>query len=214
MRHRPNWCVFGAIIAWLSILLGSQASGAPITIDPDAFATGTVLTNAFPGVTLTTRDGLAPGTNLRDVFSYTDTRATTGVRAFAHDGGDTTWGNGFFEFLRADFADGASQVWLDFFANDNSDSNPQLLAFDAAGNQLDIDSVGFVPLGTPVTLTVSAPNIAYIAAYWDEISRASNGGLDNLQYTPAAVPEPTTLAIWSALGVMGLVAVRRRRRAA
>lgn len=33
-----------------------------------------------------------------------------------------------------------------------------------------------------------------------------------LTYAPDAVPEPTTLAIWSALGGLGMIAARRRRR--
>jgi hypothetical protein len=32
--------------------------------------------------------------------------------------------------------------------------------------------------------------------------------------SPGAVPEPTSLALWSGLGIMGLIAVRRRRKAA
>ena len=39
--------------------------------------------------------------------------------------------------------------------------------------------------------------------------------IDNLTYDyTAAVPEPTTLAIWSALGALGMIAARRRKRTA
>lgn len=186
----------------------SVAMGVTI-VDPDAFPAGTDITNAFPGVTLTTRDGVAPGANSRSVTSDFDALASSGTRAFAHDGGDTTWGNGQFEILRADFIGGASLVSLDFFANDaGGDTNAQLLAFNASDVQLDIDSVASVPADGFVTLTVSAPGIAYIAAYWDEINRSQNGGLDNLRFEP--IPEPHTLTL-AALAFFAHVASRRRR---
>ncbi|MEM7794638.1 MAG: PTPA-CTERM sorting domain-containing protein [Cyanobacteria bacterium P01_C01_bin.118] len=187
-----------------------SASNAATIVDPDTFAIGTVLTNAFDGVTLTTRDGLAPGSNARDVLVGTDPGATTGSNVFAQDTGNPTWGNGTFEFLRADFAGGASRVWLDFFANDaGGDSNPQLLAFDSSDNLLQTASVNFVPANEFVTLSVSAPKIAYVAAYWDEPERLQNGGLDNLRYE--AVPTP---ALLPGLIGMGVAAWRKRQQKA
>lgn len=185
-----------------------SSSKAASIVDPDTFAIGTVLTNAFDGVTLTTRDGLAPGANARDVLAVAAPEATTGSNVFAQDTGNPTWGNGVFEFLRADFTGGASQVWLDFFANDaDGDSNPQLLAFDSANNLLQTASATFVPANEFVTLSVSAPNIAYVAAYWDEPERLQNGGLDNLRYE--AVPTP---ALLPGLIGMGVAAWRKRQQ--
>ena len=36
--------------------------------------------------------------------------------------------------------------------------------------------------------------------------------IDNLQFAPVAVPEPASIAIWSALGVAGFIGARRRRK--
>jgi len=208
--------MFGLMALLLCVGVG-QVNGSIITIDPDAAVSGTVLTNYFSGVTLTTRDGLAPGSNSRDVTAEADSgAATTGANAFAHDGGNTGWGNGLFEFFRADFVGGASQVWLDFKSNDSGgDNNAQLLAFDASDSLIGSINVGNVPAYTFVTLSVSGSNIAYIAAYWDEQLRDSNGALDNLKYnslTDDVVPEPASIAIWSLLGILGLVVGLRRRR--
>jgi hypothetical protein len=193
-----------------ALLCCASVASAVTIIDPDAFPAGTDISNAFPGVTLSTRDGVAPGINARSVTSEFDASATTGTLAFAHDGGNTTWGNGQFEFLRADFVGGATSVSLDFFANDiGGDSNAQLLAFDAADMLLDSDLVAFVPFDDFVTLTVSAPNIAYVAAYWDELVRSQNGGLDNLVYE--RVPEPSTFLLTSTACILVVSCPRRRR---
>ena len=80
---------------------------------------GTLLNNAFPGVTLRALDLPVGAVLLNDeVQSMTADFVTTGTLAFAH-GTDLTWGNGSFEYLRADFADGESEVTLDFIANDD-----------------------------------------------------------------------------------------------
>lgn len=200
-----------ACLTTLIVLLAAGGvNGAIITVDPDAFPSGTVITNAFPGVTLTTRDSLPPGTNARDVLAIADSAASTGSNVFAQDSGDPTWGNGIWEFLRADFSSGATQVWLDFAANDGGgDRNAQLLAYDASDTLVDIDTVDFVPAGSFATLTVSAPNIAYIAAFWDETNRIENGALDNLRYEN--IPEPATLSLM-VLGGLGFLARRRKTR--
>lgn len=195
------------LAAFYSIAVLSQRGFCEsIIIDADAFPAGTVLTNSFPGVTLRTLDEAAPGVNPRDVTSGNASNATTGSRAFAHDGTNTSWGNGSFEFFRADFLNGARSVSLDFYSDDAppsaGDFRAELLAFDLSDILLDAASAEFVPLGSPVRLTVTAPNIAYIAAYWDESQRTSRGGLDRLEYLEA-IPEPMTLAMfglsWSIL---------------
>ena len=172
-----------AVLVAFSLLLGPRNANASIFVDPDAFTAGTDISNVFPNVTLSARDGVAPGANSRAVTSETNSFATTGTRVFAHDGGNTTWGNGTFEILRADFLGGATSVSLDFAANDSGgDQNAELFAFNAAGVQLDTDSAAFVASNGFVTLTVSDPDISYVTAYWDEINRFENGVLDNLRY--------------------------------
>ena len=95
----------------LSNILLSQSlvlAAGTIVIDPDAFPSGTILNNAFPGVTLSAHD-LPVGAVLPNdqVLSVTSPFVTTGTRAFGHQPGpDATWGNGAFEYLRAEFASG------------------------------------------------------------------------------------------------------------
>jgi hypothetical protein len=191
--RKPKGIATAAILGAMCLFPRVPAVAA-IIVDPDASPAGTDITNSFPGVTLTTRDGLAPGTNSRAVTSAIDALATTGTRVFAHDSGNTTWGDGTFEFLRADFAGGATSVSLDFFANDSGgDRNAELLAFNAANVQVAINTVTFIPANTFATLTVSASSISYVAAYWDRIAHIENGGLDNLRYEP--IPEPSMLTL-------------------
>ena len=68
-----------------------------------------------------------------------------------------------------------------------------------------------VDFGIPATLSVAAPNISYVVAYWDEIGRVQNGELDHLTYTP--VPEPAALAM-AAFAIISWSFVRRRARPA
>jgi hypothetical protein len=200
-----------AIISTLSMLALTPAKAA--TVDADAFAAGTDISNAFAGVVLqTVRTGANANipTSIGGVFSVTDPNATTGTRAFGQTSTDSTWGNGSFEYLLATFLNPVTSVSLDFFANDQSDSNPQLIAYDAMGAVLFTSSAGFVPLGSPITLTVNGPGIKSVRAYWDEINRIENGGLDNLVYS--AVPEPGTWAMM--IAGFGLVGSGMRRKMA
>lgn len=196
-----------AAIAAMMITTSVAAHAAPIVIDPDAFAAGTVLNNAFAGVTLTAIGDAGVLANA-NVLSATDALAPTGTRVFADTSGSPNyWGDGSFSFLRADFAGGATFVSLDFAANDGSDANPFLRAFDAADNLIDSSTAGAVTFGVPITLSVSGASIAYITASWDDTERSNNGILDNLQFEPAQAPEPGTLLM---LGV-GLASVSVRR---
>lgn len=196
-------------------LLASTASAA--VVDPDTFANGTNISNAFAGVTLSSvfAGGGDPATNIIStgaVFARTTGNASTGTLAFAHSNNKVAWGNGSFEYLRADFAAGASQVSQDFINNDNNDNNAQLLAFDGLGNLVDSQLIG-TNLNGPATLTVSG-SISYVFAYWDEINRANNGALDNLQYI-AAVPLPGAMPLMiGAFGAMGFAARHRKARKA
>ena len=127
------------LIAWSILILGlpfasSSAMAAITVIDPDAFAAGTVLNNAYPGVTLTALG--EPGVlSNSDVIAVASANASTGSHVFGPSGGlvSTAWGNGFYEWLRADFADGATWVSLDFIADDASDGNAELKAYDSGG---------------------------------------------------------------------------------
>jgi hypothetical protein len=195
---------------FLSVLAVAVPAFGVTIVDADAFPAGTILNNAFPGVTLTAIGDAGVLAN-SNVLSAADANATTGTLVFADTSGSPrAWGNGLYSYLRVDFAAGASSVSLDFAADDSSDSNPFIEAYDSSNNLLDSDTVGFVTLGSPVTLTVTSPGIAYIIASWDQTNRADNGLLDNLQYQ-TAVPEPSTLGLLS-LGGLAMLGLRRRTR--
>jgi hypothetical protein len=179
-----------------------HSANAATVIDPDAYSAGTLLNNAFPGVTLSAHGS----TSSADVLSYTSPFASTGSRVFAMYDGDYLWGDGDFDWLKAEFAGGASQVSLDFISNDG-DENATLNAYDAAGNLVDqAVSIGLFDPYQVVTLTVSAPYIAYITAEGDPVNLLDNWVLDNLEYTP--VPEPMMFSI---LGLGGSILLYRRK---
>ena len=189
-----------------------SAHSALINVDPDQFASGTDITNAFEGITLSTCVGEPNICDRREsVFSLTSGDASTGTLGFAHDSDNATWGNGVFEWLQIDFSVAFDMVSLDFAANDaGGDSNAQLLAFDTSGVLIDIDTQDFVASGEFTTLTVNGTNISYVQAYWDEINRGESGALDNLVYNAVDVSTPATAAFLG-LGVLGL-ALRRRKQ--
>jgi hypothetical protein len=193
------------------LLLCPEISSALTSVDADAFPVNTVLNNAFPGVTLTAIGDAGVLAN-SNVLSRTDPNATTGTQVFADtSASSTSWGDGAFSYLRADFAAGASTVLLDFAADDTNDSNPFLRAFSSANVMVANASAGFVPQGSPVTLGVSAPNIAYITASWDDVGRIENGILDNLRYEPLPEPDSICLIVLSGLVVTSCHHFARRR---
>jgi hypothetical protein len=189
--------------------LSGLSNGVTVTVDPDAFPAGTVLNNAYPGVTLTAlgEPGVLPNSN---VVAIASVYASTGSNVFGdtETGNPESWGNGSYDWLRVDFAGGASKVSLAFITNDEGDNNAVLRAYDINGFEVDSDGPYYVPgpAGTYRTLMVSAPYIAWIETEWDKISRVENGMLDNLTYTP--VPEPATIVL---IGLGALSLLRKKR---
>lgn len=192
-------------------LLGAGVSEGAVFMDPDAMSDGAVLNHAFPGVTLRALGGA----HLPDdrVFARQSGLASTGSLVFGHSYlNGTLWGGSLFEYLRADFAAGATWVAIDAIANDTNDRNATMIAFDFAGNLVDKHATDFgvpLPMGVPVTLTVSAPEIAFIVVSWDPILKCDNGALDSLRFV--SVPEPSSIVIWL-LVLLTLAAAAHWRR--
>lgn len=201
------------ITACLAACLLAGSANA-IVIDPDSYAAGTDISNAFSGVTLSTAFGQDPynPTSYGSVYSVADSNATTGSNAFGQSSSNSTWGNGSFEYLLVEFDTATNFVSLDFFSNDSSDHNPELIAFDGLGNEIDRSSF-FGAVNSSLTLSVSsaATQIASVWAFWDETSRGDNGGLDRLEYNAAEVSEPATLALLG-LGLAGIGFTRKKKQ--
>lgn len=198
------------IICAIVLLVGGLASGTITVVDPDAFSAGTVLNNAFAGVTLSSVGSGWNGANgaviAVDPLAYTEAfSASTGSLSFGTD--DASFPHLFMDMgflqLRADFDTPVSFVSLDFIGNDSSDTG-ELLAYDSNDNLIESALTGPLATNEVGTLTISSvsSNIAYILAGGD--SGSSSLGLDNLSY----IPEPTTICL---LGLGGLVLGRRKR---
>ena len=205
-----------AIALSAGILVCSSWTGKAIVIcDPDEFADGTLLNTIWPGITLTALDDPA-GTVLPDgnVYAVNSTCVSTGMRGFGNSepGLCPAWGNGNFDYLRVDFSMGATEVYLDFVANDaGGDANPYINAYDAGGNLVDSDTVSYVAAQAFATLSVSHPDIAYIEASWDMLARSQNGSLDNLRYEPASVPDASSALMLLTVALLGLGALSRSK---
>ncbi|MCC5620554.1 CARDB domain-containing protein, partial [Nostoc sp. CHAB 5715] len=101
---------------------------APLTIEPDNFTAGTIITNAIPGVTLST-EGYSS-----TVTAQTSSYTSTGSRVFSY-GGSNDW-NSSSGWLRADFINPVEIVSIDIIGDDTSD--PGILqAYNASGHTRD-----------------------------------------------------------------------------
>lgn len=217
-----QWAV--ACIAVLAAAAG-QAQAGMVTVDPDGFATGTSLTNAFSGVTITQGNG---ETNI------TAAPGLTGTQQFAIHGAVSDFPGEFtylplspsatlsdtlaasqisFFILRFDFDAPTDFVSLDLIPNDGFDPG-SISAFDSSGNLIGFDSFDGVSLtAARHTLSISGSGIKTLLAAGD--NDGNNLEIDTLTYNlvgVSPVPEPSSLALFG-IGacVAGVGAARRRR---
>jgi hypothetical protein len=209
-----NRKLVAALVAASAILGSGAAEAALITIDPDAFAAGTLLTNAFPGLTLRSIGAGFDGDSDADIYGRDPLaflepyNASTGGLVFGTNDPDYPHlfgGTGAATF-RVDFASPVSLVRLDGISNDESDA-ARLQAYNSSNVLLATYTTASLGTSAFETMIVSsaASDIAYVVA--SGVS-GDSVGFDRLQYEAEAVPEPTTLALFGA----GLVALRARRK--
>jgi hypothetical protein len=168
-----------------------------LTAEPDSFAEGTNISNAFPGIDLISVGAGYDGDfdpNIFAVDSLTHGEpyiASTGRLVFGTN--DPTFPESFGGFggamLRVDFTNDTNLVMLDAIGTDSSDF-ARLEAF-TAGDVL-VDTYNTASMGTSVfeTMTVSSGinNIAYVLAsglFGDSV------GFDHLRFE-GVIPEPST----------------------
>ena len=216
-----------AFCAMLSvILMSTSVANALVTLEPDDFAAGTDISNAFWGVTLSSRGsgwnmpssdkpiGRIIAVDPPSLGGSNGFTPSTGNRAFGTDDGDYPhlFAGKDTLLFRADFTSAlATVVKLDFIGNDvfgNGDIG-ELAAYDAGGNLLTSAMSSLLQADEWETVTVSwVTGIAYIEAYGNTGNTMDTIGIDRMQWE--AIPAPGAILLGS-LGV-GLVGWLRRRR--
>jgi uncharacterized protein (DUF2141 family) len=156
------------------------------TAEPDNFADGTVLNHAIPGLTLSVADSNNNPSTFFTVQAGTDSFASTGTKVFT-ESGIPFWTSGF--RFRADFAQPADSVSLDFISSSIFGQSGILQAYNASGTLLATYTTATLSAGQVETMTIHrpTPDIAYVVAY---TNTGSFGRLDNLQ----VVDEPATVS--------------------
>ena len=146
----------------------------PLSVDPDAFPAGTDITNAFPGVTLSSVGPGFDGDFDPSIFAINPSihesspfNASTGSLVFGTN--DARFPHVFSGFgdatFRVDFALPASEVRLDAIGNHGSDF-ARLVAFDAADVVIDTYNTGQLTISSFETMIVTSAsfNIDHVVA--------------------------------------------------
>jgi hypothetical protein len=208
-----------AIVAGTLALMSGSAFAVVMTVEPDSYALGSLIGNAYPGVTLSVDGKPASDVQVLDGFSAFNgsNLATTGTSVFGQSPIHSSLvPQGWDEFnglLRADFDNSTDFVEVDIIFDD--DDFGRLRAFDSGGALLEsifVSGDGRNPIGfATATISRSTNDIAYVLVGGD-LGEAVF--LDNLKFNhipdPTPVTEPTTIALL-AFGLIGIGAAARRR---
>lgn len=182
------------------MLFSVPLSAMQVSVDPDSFAHGTDVSNAFPYVTLSSTGG-ASGLNGK-VYAYGDLLASTGDKVFANNlSTPAQWLNknvgGY--ALRADFLIPTDYVAIDFIGDGGFDYGT-IDAYNSAGVYLAtvLSPVQLNP-GQVYTAQIqrAAPDVAYVIA-GGLAAISSTVHLDHLVFQ---IPEPT-MSLFLSLGLL------------
>ena len=227
----------GCIVAVLALLgFGNVAGAGSVYVEPDAHPDGTVLNNAYVGVTLSALGGYYGADN--NVYSLLDSLASTGTRVFGNswDGegmGDFRGRWGFADFfqphLMAEFDSPVASVSIDAIGDDppGKVDYGRLEAFNSAGVLIDTYETGPLATGQVEKMIITRPtaDIAYILAAGrnlgpEEVPTYETLHLDNMVYdewildgefqNSFVIPLPS--AVWMGMCLLAGGAVWRKLR--
>ena len=198
----------GAVCAVVLLSAALAVAGPTVSVDADAFAPGTILNDAFGGITLTDVQGVP------DVWSAESSAATTGTHVFGDASDDHDWDAGEF---RVDFVSGPA-VWVSIDAiADGSEDYGRLEAYAADGTLLAgytttrLDNSGVDGALFETMLVAPGTPIAYILAGAGSLVIDDDVELDNLIYEPyVIIPVPRGVLLGS-IGVCLLCWLRKWR---
>ena len=205
------------LAAWsMSILLFVAVADADF-VEPDDFAAGTDISNAFPGVTLSavgsfTADDAVVALDPSSQSSF-PFEASTGSLVIGNNG-DIAAARHFFRdrgvlSLMVSFDMPVQSVSLDFIGASNGAPDIGMIeAFDVNGVSLGAVTSGPLALNEFASTTFTSEGGNDIAFFYADAANF-NGlvGIDNLRFS--AVPEPSSLSI---SGLLFLFAAGRMRR--
>lgn len=196
-----------ALAVVLCVLVGTSFGAA---IDADDYADGTNIGTIVPGVTITASGNLTDGPS---VFAANADDSPTSEQNLAYEnGGDkraTAISGVFNAMFTVTFDDSISQFSAEAIGNalDNT-SVAILMAYDIGNNLIDTATSSALNYGEKTTLSIIDPSmeIAYVT-----LSANSSGAVyAGFSYTTSTIPTPAALP--AGLGMLGLMATRRRHR--
>jgi hypothetical protein len=212
-------------VALAAALLLPATGQATVIADPDllddlTYPVGSVINDAFDGLTLSSGGNPAPffqfpGDVLRDTrlgAVVTDTLGYNHVYTeYGYSvGSDDIWGAAFYGqlILRVELDQPANYVFADIISFGHSSDIMQIRAYDASGGHLGTSYGQDFPYATPTPVEYSQPELTIASFIVTNYDLSFGFVIDRVGAT--VVPEPTT-ALLLAAGLAGLAAAGRRR---
>ena len=196
----------GVVVALIMLLIGAQAATAMVkTVNFDDLPAGTTIATQYAasaGVTFPGQTDYGFKPVIRDATG----KAHSGTQVADFNtcvGGTDDCGEFRPALTRGRLSQSASQVsvYIGYLGTDTDSAPVELRAYDAAGNQLDVDDATITE-GAPFTMqmTVSSPtaNIAYFDLY---AQFAYNLAMDDLSITYPDAPQPADFTVSGGPGV-------------
>lgn len=186
-----------SLCAVLALSATVQVQAAPVLIDFEGYAAGTLITNQYAAL----------GVNFAQssISNYLCCGTPTSALSSSTNGGGGGGRTGYISIL---FAAPASNVSFGY-ANYGGETGGTIEAFDV--NNVFLESVSYTPASYAnlETLNFLSSNIASILITSPSVPTYMVA-IDNLSFDANAVPEPGSVALLG-LGIVGLALARRRQ---